>query len=213
MTTGESATSAEGDWTIRPGQGVGRLDFGMSAARVDALSDVYGTVTGRGSDGAPDALMYETLEMFGGAMTAEEKEALVAGYAEIGPATDAVTETRGRPGLVLGYEGDRLVQIMPASGQGPVLLDGRDLLSVTALEALRLLEQRNGGPGRYSGTEASFDGLAISLEGFSLVQGGHGVRPLESGDERFSRRTVTVRRHPYLPAEELHRFVTHSFVD
>ncbi|WP_435746994.1 hypothetical protein [Microbacterium sp. PMB16] len=213
MTTERITVSAEGDWTIHPGGGVGQLEFGMSAAQVDALSDVYGAVMGRGSDRASDAVLRETLEMFGGAMTAEEKGALIAVYAESGPAADAVTETRGEPGVVLGYEADRLVQIMPAIGQRPLLLDGRDLLSVSALEALRLLELRNGGPGRYADTAASFDDLAISVEGFSLVQGHHGVRPLDAGDERFAQRTVTVRQHPYLPADERDRFVTHQFVD
>lgn len=205
--------STEGDWVIHPGRGVGQLEFGMSAAQVDELSDVYGAVTGRGSDRASDALLRETLEMFGGAMTAEEKDALIAVYAESGPAADAVTETRGDPGVVLGYEADRLVQIMPALGQRPLLLDGRDLLSVSAPEALRLLEQRNGGPGRYADTEASFDDLAISVEGFSLVQGAHGVQPSDAGDERFSGRTVTVRQHPYLPVGEMDRFITYRFID
>lgn len=68
--------SADGAWTIHPGQGLGRLEFGMSAAQVDALSDVYGSVSGRGSDKASDTLLGETLAMFGGAMRPEEKRLL-----------------------------------------------------------------------------------------------------------------------------------------
>lgn len=202
----------EADWTIRPTQGVGRLEFGMSAAQVDALSDVYGVVSGRGNDRASEDLLRETLEMFGGEMTAEEKDALIAMYTESGPAADAVTETRGEPGLVLGYEADRLVQIMLAVDQRPLLLDGRDLLSLSAVEVLTLLEQRNGGPGRYADTGASFDNLAIVVDGFSLTQGG-GVQTLRESDARFPQRTVTVRQRPYLPEGELDTFVAHGFVN
>lgn len=201
--------SAEGDWTIRPRQGLGRLEFGMSPAQVDALSDVYGAVSGRGDDRAADALLHETLEMFGGAMSPEEKDALLAAYAESGPSAEAVTETRGDPGVILGYEAGHLVHIMPAIGQRPLLLDGRDLLSLSAAEALTLLELRNGGPGRYADTEAAFDNLAISVEGFSLALGDEGVRTLAETDARFRQRTVTVRRHPYLAEDAMDRFVTH----
>ncbi|QDE36483.1 hypothetical protein FIV50_02605 [Microbacterium foliorum] len=201
--------SAEGDWTVRPRQGVGRLECGMSPAQVDALSDVYGAVSGRGNDRAADALLHETLEMFGGAMGPEEKDALLAAYAESGPPAEALTEARGDPGVILGYEADRLVQIMPAIGQRPLLLDGRDMFSLSAAEALMLLELRNGGPGRYADTEAAFDNLAISVDGFSLTQRDDGVRTLSETDARFGQRTVTVRRHPYLAEDAMDRFVTH----
>lgn len=194
--------SANEDWTIRPRQGVGRLEFGMSAAQVDALSDVYGTVTSRGDVRVTDALLRETLDMFGDAMSAEEQEALIAVYADLGPAADAVSETRGDPGLVLGYQADRLAQIMPAIGHRPLLLDGRDVFALNAAQALQLLEDFNGGPGRYAGTEAAFDNLAISVEGFSIVQGDGGVRPLDTTDARFQQRTVTVRERPYLPQND-----------
>lgn len=210
--TREVTMSAEGDWILRPRQGVGRLEFGMSAVQVDALSDVYGAVSGRGNDRASDALLRETLEMFGGAMSSEDQAALLAAYGASGPSADAVTETRGDPGLVLGYEGDRLIQIMPASGQRPLLLDGRDVFSLSAAEALTLLELSNGGPGRYADTEAAFDNLAVSVEGFSLAQGVDGVRALGETDARFHRRTVTVRERPYRPELEMDRFVTHQFV-
>ena len=171
----------------------------MSPAQVDALADVYGAVTGRGSAAVSDELLRETLEKFGDAMSEDEKQDFLAVYAQMGPSADSVTETRGDPGLVLGYRAGRLVEIMPARGQRPLVLDGKDLLSCGAREALALLERLNGGPGRYAGTEAAFDELAISVDGFSVTDRSVGVRTPEEHDERFQGRTVTLRPQPYLP--------------
>ncbi|MEV7694582.1 hypothetical protein AB0N73_14755 [Microbacterium sp. NPDC089189] len=194
------------DWTLRPRVGLGRLVFGMSAAEVDALSDVYGTVTARGNDRAADALLLETLEMFGGAMSSEEKAALVAAYAENGPDADAVTETRDESGLVLSYAGDRLVGIMSPLADRPLLIDGHDLRALSARDALALLERLNGGPGRYADTETAFDALALSVDGFSVVDRYRRVRTIDPTDERFARRTATVLPHPAPPADaELRR--------
>lgn len=202
----------EGDWTIIPGKGLGKLRFGMSPAQVDALSDTYGPVTGRKNDRIPDDILRDTLKKFGDGMSEEEKQALIALYAESGPSADSVTEARGNPGLVLGYKADCLVEIMPAKKQRPLFLDGKDLLSLSALEALALLERLNGGPGRYASTEAAFDRLAISVEGFCVTDRVAGVRALDEADERFQGRTVTLRPKPYLPESEMDQFIIHSFL-
>ncbi|KXG87375.1 hypothetical protein [Agrobacterium bohemicum] len=202
--------TAEDDWKIFPREGLGKLKFGMSPAEVDAWSETYGAVMGRGSDRASDGLLSDTLEQFGGAMSDEEKQAFIAAYAQNGPSADSVTETRGNPGLVLRYEAERLIEIMPAIGQRPLFLDGVDLLSVGALEALALLERLNGGPGRYANTEAAFDRIAISTDGFCVTDKASGVRTLNDGDERFQGRTVIVREEPYLPEGEMERFIVQS---
>jgi hypothetical protein len=203
--------AAEGDWTIVPRGGLGRLVFGMTPAQVDALAGTYGAITGRGSDAVPDDILRETLEMFGGAMSDEEKQVLREAYAEFAPSADRVTETRGEPGLVLRYEADRLVEVMPAVGQGPLLLDGVDLLAMTGQEAMASMERLNGGPGRFAGTEAAFDVLAISTDGFSVVDASSRVRTLDRTDERFRARTVTLRSEPYLPDGGTDAFVVCSF--
>ena len=197
-----------GDWTVFPRKGLGKLEFGMSAAQVDALSGTYGAVTGRGDDRIPDDLLRDTLEKFGDAMSEEEKQALIAVYAESGPSGDTVTETRGNPGLVLGYRADRLVEIMPATNQRPLVLEGKDILSLSGLESLALLERLNRGPGRYADTEAAFDNLAISADGFCVTdRAAAQVRALDDSDERFVGRTVTLRLEPYLPEGEMDRFI------
>ncbi|WP_225341491.1 MULTISPECIES: hypothetical protein [Agrobacterium tumefaciens complex] len=205
--------TAGDDWKIFPRKGLGRLEFGMSPAEVDAWSETYGAIMGRGSDRASDGLLRDTLEKFGGAMSEEEKQAFIAAYAQSGPSPDSVTETRGKPGLVLRYEAERLVEIMPAVGQRPLFLDGVDLLSLSALEALALLERLNSRPGRYASTEAAFDQLAISTDGFCVTDKAAGVQTLSSADERFQGRTVILREKPYLPEEEMELFIVHSVLE
>lgn len=201
---------AQADWTVFPRKGLGKLEFGMSPAQVDALSDTYGAITGRGNDRIPDDILRDTLVTFGDEMTAEEKQALIAAYADSGPAADSVTETRGEPGLVLRYQADRLVEIMPAHKQRPLFLDGTDIFALRGLESLALLERLNEGPGRYADTEAAFDNLAISVDGFCVTDPANGVCALDEPDERFHGRTVTLLPSHYLPAGEMHRFILHS---
>ncbi|MGB3485345.1 MAG: hypothetical protein WBB07_24410 [Mycobacterium sp.] len=202
--------AAEVDWTIFPGKGIGKLEFGMSATQVDALSHTYGAVTGRMNDQISDEILRGSLEKFGGAMTDEEKQSLIAACAESGPSADSVTETRGDPGLVLGYQADRLAEIMSAEGQRPLFLEGKDIFSLSGLELLTLLERLNGGPGRYASTEAAFDNLAISVAGFCVTDRAAGVQMLDKADERFQGRTVMLRSEPYRPEDGIDSFVTHS---
>lgn len=185
----------------------------MSGAQVDALSDMYGAVTGRMNDRAPDDILRDTLEAFGAAMSEDEKRAFIAAYEDNAPAADSVTETRGDPGLVLSYRSDRLVEIMPAIMQRPLFVDGKDIFALRELEPLALLERLNAHPGRYAGTEAAFDTLAISVDGFCITDPATGVRTLDETDERFLRRTVVLRSSPYLPAHEMDRFILYSVTD
>ncbi|MGV0812837.1 hypothetical protein ABQF34_12830 [Mycolicibacterium boenickei] len=202
----------EADWTVFPCKGLGKLEFGMSAAQVDTLSDTYGAVTGRTIDRIPDDILRDTLATFGDAMSEEEKHALIAVYAESAQSADSVTETRGDPGLILSYQADRLVEIMPARKQRPLFLDGRDIFALRELEPLALLERLNESPGRYADTEAAFDNLAISLDGFCVTDPDTGVRTLEETDERFQERTVALRQSPYVSEREIDRFIIHSFI-
>lgn len=84
------------------------------------------------------------------------------------------------------------------------------MFSLGAWEALALLERLNGGPGRYASTEAAFDKLAISTDGFCVTDTDAGVRTLDEIDEQFQERTVTLRQKPYLPKGEMDQFIVHS---
>ncbi|MDO3400881.1 hypothetical protein QWI29_12640 [Mycolicibacterium neoaurum] len=198
--------TSESDWTVHPLSGLGRLEFGMSPAQVDALSAIYGVITGRGADRVADEMLRETLAMFGDAMSEDEKQAFIAEYTDSGPSADSVTETRGD--LVLRYEADRLCEIMPAHPRRPLFLDGSDLFALAGLDVLRLLERCNQGPGRYADTEAAFDELAISVHGFSVHDSASGVLALDDSDERFRQRTVMLRGIPY--EQETQRYTVRS---
>ncbi len=176
----------------------------MSPAQVDALSATYGACTGRAADRVADDMLRETLAMFGDALSDDEKRAFIAEYTDNGPPANSVTETRGD--LVLRYEADQLCEIMH-SGR-PLFLDGRDIFALAGLAALRLLERLNGGPGRYADTEAAFDDLAISVDGFSAHDPSTGVVALGDSDERFRQRTVLLRDLPY--RQETQRFTVQS---
>lgn len=88
--------TSDADWTIRPRVGLGRIEFGMSPAQVDALSATYGVISGRGADRVADDVLRETLAMFGDAMS-EDEQAFIAEYTGSGPSADSVTRNAGRP--------------------------------------------------------------------------------------------------------------------
>ncbi|ASY66747.1 hypothetical protein SJ05684_b57650 (plasmid) [Sinorhizobium sojae CCBAU 05684] len=91
-------------WEILPQAGLGQLKFGDPKAAVDALEDIYGAVTRQASDRIPDSTLQDTLAQFGSDLSDEEKQALLALYAESGPDASSITEVRGDHGLVLRYE-------------------------------------------------------------------------------------------------------------
>lgn len=205
-----SVTAA--DWALVPGKGLGGLEFGMSPSQVDALAEVYGPLESRMGDGLTDDLLHETLQLFGDGLSDQEKQDLIAAYAEHGPSSQSVTETRKGSGLILTYMTDRLTEIMvPATS--PVMLAGADLLSLGPAQALALLERLNGAPGRYADTEAAFDALALSVDGFCVTDRAAGVQILDAADERFRARTIVARSTPYLPEDERERFRIYSVLE
>ena len=75
--------SVSSDWLVHPRKALGALQFGMSAAQVDALSATYGEVTTRMDDTISDDMLRDTLETFGDGLSAAEKQELIAAYAEV----------------------------------------------------------------------------------------------------------------------------------
>lgn len=201
------AMQSNDSWTILPGEGMGPLRFGMSSAEVDAFSDIYGA---RSGNPAPirvsDALLLDTLEKFGDALSDAEKQDFVKTYTELGPSADDTVETRGEPGLRLTFTSDRLVEIMPVTGHRPLFLDGVDILSLDTAEALAVLERANGGPGRYNDTGgAIFDQLSIVVSDFNAIDEQGRVQPLDESDKRFAERSVVVLTQPWPMPEAIPR--------
>ncbi len=160
-----------------------------------------------GNDRVPDDLLRDTLEKFGDAMSEEEKQALITVYAESGPSADSVTETRGNPGLVLGYR-------LTASSRSCLQRISAHWFSTArtscrsadwsrwrcwsgSMAALAATPE----PRRRSTTSPSRRMASVSPTGQA------GVRALDNSDERFVGRTVTLRPGPYLPEGEMDRFI------
>jgi hypothetical protein len=149
---------------ISPRSGLGRLRFGELKAAADTREGIYGAVTRQASDRIPDSTLQDTLAQFGSDLSDEEKQALLALYAESGPDASSVTEVRGDHGLVLRYEQDRLVEITLSpdhslanlAGKGVFLLPAKDVATAESLSKI---------PGLYHGTTAAFLNLGLIFRG------------------------------------------------
>jgi hypothetical protein len=202
----------EDNWKILPKLGLGRLQFGARFLEIEKFAGIYGNVDGKSSDRISDSILRETLEQFGDDLTAEEKQEISELYEQKGPSSSSSTEVRGAGGLVLGYEDGRLSTIMMNVEHNAVTLDNQQIFSLPTRTALLLIETLNRAPGRYRSTQAAFDNISISLDGFSDTDKNRLVSPMLVTDERFANRTVELRAVPYLPADELDKFVKHSFL-
>jgi hypothetical protein len=185
------ATDRE-NWEILARSGLGQLKFGDSRAAVDALEDVYGAVTRQASDRIPDSTLQDTLAQFGSDLIDEEKQALLALYAESGPDASSVTEVHGDHGLVLRYEQDRLVEITLSTDHSLSNLSGKNVFLLSAREVLATAESLNKTPGLYHGATAAFPSLGLIFEGFSLTGRQSAPKLLDSSDERFIGRSIGV---------------------
>lgn len=210
-----AAGSSEGedmnaDWLIAPHQGIGRLTFGLSPQAVAAMASVYGEPSPLMSQ-AHVASDVEAVIAEHGATMSEETIAPVRGAAQ-GLANFATQNlTKAQVPILLEYRDDKLDGVTVEARHTQAHYDGKLLFALGAREVLVLFERANGGPGRYRSSEAAFDNIAVSLYNFSITSPQGEVRALSQADADFRERSVTLRRQPYRPAEELDQFVTFSF--
>jgi hypothetical protein len=200
----------DNNWQVKVKIGLGQLRFGDSQDNVDKFSGIYGASIRRGADRIPDTIMQDTLSQFGEGLSEEEKQQILDLYAEHGPSESSVTEVRGDQGLILTYEADRLVAVMIGRGHAEANIDGQQIFLMNGRDMLALAESLNKEPGRYRSTQAAFDNIALSLDGFSFVDKQGAVQLMAETDERFEGRTLEIREKPYMPAEEMDQFVVHS---
>ncbi|WP_019902892.1 hypothetical protein [Methylobacterium sp. 77] len=204
-------TTMNPDWLVVPRSGIGRLVFGLTPEEVAAAADpVYGTPTPliRGAEAAADA----------DAVIAGMRTSLSA--ADISAMRQAVRDLAGldrqnlekdRIPILLEYRDGRLDGVTVESRHAETHFQNVRIFTLTAREVLRLFERANGAPGRFRSTEAAFDNLAVSLFAFSHVSADGKVLAMRDDDSDFAERSVTLRREPYRPANEIDRFVTASF--
>ena len=198
-------------WSILPKAGLGALRFGAKSSDIDKLKSVYGAIVNRRADRIPDAILQETLAQFGGALSEKEKQEMLQMYAQHGPSASSVSEVRGKAGLSLTYEAEGLVAIMLNRRHQRATLAGERVFALSARDVLVSAERLNNAPGRYRATQAAFDNIALSLDGFSVAEQGRSVEIMPGSNERFVERTIELRAEPYVPRDELREFVVRSF--
>lgn len=193
-------------WRISPRSGLGQLRFGEPKAAADTREGIYGAVTRQASDRIPDYTLQDTLAQFGSDLSDEEKQALLALYAESGPDASSVTEVRGDHGLVLRYEQDRLVEITLSPDHSLANLAGKGVFLLPAKDVLATAESLNKTPGFYHGTTAAFLSLGLIFEGFCLTGRQSAPKLLDSSDDRFTGRSIGIFERMALAGEGFRTF-------
>lgn len=208
-----AAASAEGEdmnWRIAPHHGIGRLTFGLSPQAVAAMAPLYGEPSPLISQ-ADVVSDVEAIIAQHGASLSEETIAAMRSAAR-GMADFATQNlTKDQVPILLEYRDGKLDGVTVEARHEQVNYAGKLLFALGAREVLALFERANGGPGRYRSSEAAFDAIAVSLYNFSTTSSQGEVRALAGRGADFRGRSITLRRQPYRPAEELDQFVTFSF--
>ncbi|MFE0015947.1 hypothetical protein ACFWXH_13950 [Mesorhizobium sp. NPDC059054] len=198
------------DWLISPHHGIGRLAFGLSPEAVAALASLYGE-PGPLMSQADVADDVEAVIAQQGASMSEETIAAVRRAARELANFATQNLTKGQIPILLEYRDDRLDGVTVEARHKQARYDGKLVFALGAREVLSLFERANGAPGRYRSSEAAFDNIAVSLFNFTATSPRGEVRALAEADADFRDRSVTLRRQPYRPADELDQFVTFSF--
>ncbi|WP_245259464.1 hypothetical protein [Methylobacterium sp. 10] len=199
------------DWRAVPHTGIGRLVFGLTPAEVAAAADpVYGVPTPiiRGAEAAADT--DAMIAGYGASLSAADIAAMRQAARELA-AMDRQNLEKDRIPILLEYRDGRLDGVTVEARHAGTHFRNERVFSRDAREVLRLFERANGAPGRFRSTEAAFDTLAVSLFAFSRVSPDGKVQVVRDDDPDFAERSVTLRRAPYRPANEMDQFVTASF--
>ena len=198
----------DADWKLEPRRGLGRLTFGLSPEEVAALAPIYGKPSPVHSHAHVAADLERVLATTGAAMS--PKDLAEARKAAADLANFATQNLQGTPLVLLEYRDLKLAGVACEQKSGGAHVEGRSLSGMTSRDVLALFERANGGPGRYRSTEAAFDGLAASLHAFCNTSRTGATRFLDARDEDFKERSVTLRREPYRPENEMDQFFTRS---
>lgn len=198
------------DWLIAPHEGIGRLAFGLSPEAVAATASVYGEPGPLISHASVASDVEEVIEQSGGSIPAETVAAMRRAAQDLANFSTQ-NLTMGQVPVLLEYRDDRLDGVTVEARHIEAHFAGKFVFRLSVLEVLTLFEQANGAPGRYRSDEAAFDNIAVSLYRFSTTSPRGEVRAMPEQNPDFQDRSVTLRRKPYRPADELDQFVTFSF--
>ncbi|CAA2099518.1 hypothetical protein MBUL_00193 [Methylobacterium bullatum] len=199
------------DWLAVPHIGIGRLVFGLTPEEVAAVADpVYGAPTPLIRGGEATADVEAMIAELGPSLSAADISAMRQAAADLAN-LDRQNLEKDRTPILLEYRDGRLDGVTVEARHAETHVRNERVFSLDAREVLRLFERANGAPGRFRSTEAAFDNLAVSLFAFSRVSPDGKVRVVREDDPDFTGRSVTLRRAPYRPANEMDQFVTASF--
>lgn len=198
------------DWLMAPHNGIGRLAFGLSPEAVASMASHYGKPGPLLSHAAVASDVEEVIAQSGASMSAETIAAIrraAQGLANFA----SQTLMKGQTPILLEYRDGHLDGVTVEARHKEAHFEGKLVFTLGALEVLTLFERANGAPGRYRADEAAFDNIAVSLYRFSTTSPQGEDRAMSEADADFRERSVTLRREPYRPADELDQFVTFSF--
>ena len=200
----------DADWKLTPWRGLGRLTFGLTPEEVAALAPIYGEPSPVLSHAYVAKHVEEVIARPDSNLTPDIIALMRESAADMLNFASQNLTLEGRATVLLDYRDLRLVGVACEDQHRAAHFEGRPVYDMKSRDVVALFERANGRPGRYRSTETAFDSLAVSLHAFCHTSRTGEFRFLDAADEDFNERSVTLRREPYRPANEMDQFFTVS---
>ena len=189
----------------------------MDRTDIDSVEQTYGSIVSTFTKAGVAEVVPSTLELLGDALSEEDRRYIEDVYAPEIAKSDLSSLVLSEGGLALDFTAERLTGIITNPENEEVNLRGELLFELDAPAILSLLQELNGAPGLYRSTSATFQALAITVDGFSDAGDPFGadpvaaVRLLDAGDERFQERTIGLSASAEELGEERRYWRPHSW--
>ena len=194
-------------WNLKPGDGLGPLEFGMAEADAMAAGAIFGELTFRSPE---DAGPSEADEIYEALVEAEGEEVATQVMAEM--IEDGVDLRTRRQlifdgGLILDFVDDGLEEITCSSLTPHLHIDDLPFFGADCLPALRRLATLNGAPPLVQDRDCVFVNLHLTaFECLYLMPAGL-VRARREGTDEAQQKTVGWRANPRNPQEDFAGYV------
>ncbi len=179
------------DWMIRPLEGFGRLEFGMTQEQVSAFDPIYGKV---GIVRPVSTELNETIENIrknGSFETEQEINEIIDEMKKIHARTkNMITEFRDQNKLKLIYKDDILYEIFLDNSLPNVLINERNIFTSDPNAVFQELQIINKDNPYYDGGECVFRNLCIYM--FNFFEYGSDIYFFKKGDEDYEIRTISL---------------------
>ncbi|WP_159992313.1 hypothetical protein [Roseomonas sp. 18066] len=174
-------------WEMRPRQGIGRLEFGMSRQAVAALAGQLGVITYENDLGAGMGDIAALLQPFGQWISDEDIATARAAMAEVADMQQGLFQEHRGCGLMLTFQDDALAEIMAPCDGPPIHLDGLDVFAAPRIDAVAALSRAVGDAPLTDGEHVAYRHAALWLHSFMLGAPGFAPHP-----DRQSAREVNI---------------------